>query len=784
MTEKSPLLLRAQGLGKSYPLDDSPAGGLIKALFRPRNPSAYVEVLKGVDLEVRRGESLAIIGRNGAGKSTLLSILGGVTDATSGNLERFGRVATILGIGERLDENLTGLQNAELFCQTSGVTGQERTAAIRRIEAFADLGDYFRRPLRTYSSGMRGRLGFSCAANVEADLIIVDEVLSVGDADFRQKCLLFIEKQQRSGITYVIVSHSVGLIANLCSRAIVLDSGQKLFDGPAPEAVSFYQRMLREPELRKSLGDSNERSRASQAALELVGLRHEEPEPDGDGRHHLVLTIRANASVAKPDIRIAITDQKGIGLAGFRTKLSGPELPDLEPGFELTLRVGYHNRLTPGRYYYRVGLASQSPEGETQLHHYSVAGSFDVGGSPGIGLVDLGMQALGFEIQESGENNVPKSPTIGFFLHLPGDMDALGGLLECAADAADLGAVALVHEALLQSSSRVRAWLSAIKIPTIVAPAMASPAEWLAAAGPAKAWLFGSETSLRPHKTAFDLALAAKAAGARTFSVQHGFENVGLSFFDDVHGHDVRFASDRVLAWSPASWFPSEIPAENRAKIVPVGRAHRRKITLDGLDAWPLGDWRPDVAIFENIHWHRYSEAYRAQFLDNLAALCAARPETTVLVRPHPQGRWLTERFKGSRPHAPNLILADPTGSQWTDVEAHQIVRRAGLVLTTPSTVALDAAEAGVPVAILAYDLDAPLYRPLAEVRNLADMLNLVDDPTARRLAREAAESFVEAVLVPGQAAERGLDVIREAMRPHNADGHAAGTRTYLEDVN
>lgn len=764
MTKPPPrLLLRASGLSKSYQVERRAARGVLGALARPFRGPETVEVLKGVDLEIHAGESLGILGRNGAGKTTLLSILGGVVEPTEGAVERFGAVATILGTGERFQSDLTGEENADLFCDTLGLGGHGKAQAMAEIERFAELGDYFRRPLRTYSSGMRGRLGFSCAANVRAELIIVDEILSVGDAEFRLKCLGLMERQQQRGVTYVLVTHSAGAIANMCSRGAVMEGGRKVFEGAAHEGVSFYRGMLKEARLRRALLDPDAQgpqapigeavvSGPGPDALPALDLTHfEHLEPEADGRPGFALKVRANQTVEDADLRVSIIDSKGIGVAGYRSKTDGPVVPGLAPGSEFEASVRFSNRLTPGRYYYRVGLFGGG--GERLLHYSDMAGFFDVEGPPRIGLVDLEMAATGLP------RPAPSGPRIGFFMHLAGDVEVLSPIV-AAARLGPYDPIVVMHGDLPTKAPGARALIEALGAASVVADPTASPRDWMEAAGRPLAWLFSCETTLRPHRPAHELALAARAAGVATVAVQHGYENVGISFFDEIQGAEVKFASERVLTWSPLEVLPAELPPETRAKIVAIGRP--LPVPADGgVAAWPPDMPSPDVAVFENIHWHRYPETYRRQFLGDLERICAAFPDRRFLIRPHPQGRWLTERYEGRKPEASNLVVADPRSPEWQPVRAADLIGRAGLVVTTPSTVALDAAQMGAPVALVANDLHLPLYDGLPFIRTFDDFALLLD-PTRWPGLRDAGRRFLENRVVPGSAAEKALAIVSD----------------------
>ena len=240
----STLLLSAQNVSKSYEASVSSSRLFFEALFGVRGNRDSVDALKPMNVDIHRGSSVGILGRNGAGKSTLLSILAGHIPPSSGTVTKYGRVAALVGIGQHFNINESGRYNAAQFCRIQGVTGGEAKEMIARIEEFAEIGSFFDRPVKTYSSGMRARLSFSCATFVNADLIIVDEVLAVGDAEFRSKCYGHIESSIDAGQTYILVSHSPAIIGNYCSRALVLKEGQLVFDGDPLGGMQAYENIV------------------------------------------------------------------------------------------------------------------------------------------------------------------------------------------------------------------------------------------------------------------------------------------------------------------------------------------------------------------------------------------------------------------------------------------------------------------------------------------------------------------------------------------------------------
>jgi len=207
-----------------------------------RGSVAYddLHALSHVDFQVRRGESVAIIGRNGAGKTTLMKVIARVLRPTEGTVAVSGRVAPLLELGAGFDMELSGRENVFL---NGAILGRSRREMQRRFDAiveFSELGHFIDAPLRTYSTGMAARLGFALATDVEPDILLVDELLSVGDIEFQRKCTERIEGILRGGTTFVLVSHSPEAVLRLSQRALWLDEGRVRADGPAQHVVDAF----------------------------------------------------------------------------------------------------------------------------------------------------------------------------------------------------------------------------------------------------------------------------------------------------------------------------------------------------------------------------------------------------------------------------------------------------------------------------------------------------------------------------------------------------------------
>jgi ABC-type polysaccharide/polyol phosphate transport system ATPase subunit/predicted dehydrogenase len=249
--------------------------GVKDALLSPRSwlrpgPAHEIVALAGVSLELARGETLGVIGRNGAGKSTLFSIVAGILPATSGRVEVHGRVSPLLGLGIGFSQELSGRKNAILNGVLLGLRREEIEAALPEIVEFSGLGDFIDQPLKTYSSGMQMRLGFSVAIHAEPELLLVDEVLAVGDAEFNARCIERIRALRAAGTTILLASHNLVSIESMCDRAICLEAGRVAAEGTPREVLARYRDLL---DARAGAKTATPRARrgASRAHVGLVG---------------------------------------------------------------------------------------------------------------------------------------------------------------------------------------------------------------------------------------------------------------------------------------------------------------------------------------------------------------------------------------------------------------------------------------------------------------------------------------------------------------------------------
>jgi len=218
------------------------------SLFNPKDESRYLGRINAnnrLSFKIYKGEAVAFLGQNGAGKTTALKMIAGVTHPSSGMVHVNGRVSALLELKAGFDGRLTGRENIRLRGQALGMTRAQIKKLEPRMIEFAELGVYIDQPMRTYSSGMKARLGFSFAVFIEPEILIIDETLSVGDKKFRKKCIRRMrEIIRRENVTVLFVSHSSSIAKEFCTRGIVLDYGIKLFDGPISEAITYYEKTI------------------------------------------------------------------------------------------------------------------------------------------------------------------------------------------------------------------------------------------------------------------------------------------------------------------------------------------------------------------------------------------------------------------------------------------------------------------------------------------------------------------------------------------------------------
>ena len=360
-------------ISKKYTLGTKQSGNmlrealedLVKHPFRRRiETTPVIWALKEVSFKVREGEILGVVGRNGAGKSTLLKVLSKITYPTSGSMKVNGRFASLLEVGTGFHEELTGRENIYLNGCIIGMSKKEIDRKFDEIVAFSDVEKFLDTPIKRYSSGMRLRLGFSVAANLDTDVLLVDEVLAVGDAGFQKKCLDKMGDLRTHGRCVVLVSHNMAAVENLCSRAIWIDQGEIRRDGDPREVIAFYLGSF--PGAGQStldLQNITSRHGSGEVRFTKVELLGREGTPVTVLRSGDDLTIRmyfqVHESVNNPSIGFRLFSDLGTLVTEFSTWAAGIDIPTVSPGpGYIDLEIGFLN-LMPSRYHLSLWATTQ-----------------------------------------------------------------------------------------------------------------------------------------------------------------------------------------------------------------------------------------------------------------------------------------------------------------------------------------------------------------------------------------------------------------------------------------
>lgn len=328
-----------------------------------------------------------------------------------------------------------------------------------------------------------------------------------------------------------------------------------------------------------------------------------------------------------------------------------------------------------------------------------------------------------------GSQELKKRPTILLFINLPQDLDLLLPLAMRLQEICEFRLQVMVSTKAWRCSPRIATLLAAANIEPKLVSHKATVAGLRPSLKGIQAVITASESNAIAHRGPHTLTCRANRRGIPTYTLQHGFENVGINYFDtEFPVGAIRFASQTCFIWGSAEDLPSETPVETREKCVSVGCPKFVLAPHISPESPPpsiplLKETLSSglIAVFENLHWCRYSNAYRQQFLENLIQTACAFPQITFLVKPHHTGQWLTQHSDTLMPAVDNLIVVDPKMPEWEAFTAPALIQDADAVITTPSTVALDAARADCPVAIVAHTLTLNNYEPLPLLRDYQD---------------------------------------------------------------
>lgn len=389
------LAIKVNHVDKLYKLYDKPSDRLKESLGLSK-AKKYKEhyALRDMSFDVKKGECVGIIGTNGAGKSTILKIITGVLNPTAGNVEIDGRISALLELGAGFNSEYTGLENVYLNGTMIGFSREEIDAKLDDILNFADIGDFINQPVKTYSSGMFVRLAFAVAINIEPEILIVDEALSVGDVFFQSKCYHKFEEFKNQGKTILFVSHDLTSINKYCDRAILLNKGSKMAEGTPKEIIDLYKKVLVGQDDESFQGDRN----TNQNVLneDEIWKDHLNINPDtneyGNGKADIIdfaicdetgnitniiekgkqfsvkMRVRFNQSINLPIYAFAIKNNQGVTITGTNSMYEKADTGRPEIGDVVEVSYTMRMDLQGGEYLLSLGCTGYE-KGELTVYH-------------------------------------------------------------------------------------------------------------------------------------------------------------------------------------------------------------------------------------------------------------------------------------------------------------------------------------------------------------------------------------------------------------------------------
>lgn len=411
--------IRVADVTKIYKLYDNPKDRLKESLGLTRK-KCYQEhyALNHINFEVKKGETVGIIGTNGSGKSTMLKLITGVLTPSSGEIQVDGRISALLELGAGFNMEYTGIENIYLNGTMIGFSRNEIDEKMQEILDFADIGEFVHQPVKSYSSGMFVRLAFAVAININPEILIVDEALSVGDVFFQAKCYRKFEEFKQQGKTILFVSHDLGSITKYCDRAILLNKGEKIFEGTPKETVDIYKKVLVnqfEPSELETDEDANDITKFSkdkdwkksiQVNPELIEYGEKSAEiidyalldenglitntfMKGTG-FSVRMKIQAHKEVKEPIFAFTIKNLQGIELTGTNTTYEKAEVPPMEPGDIREVTFTQRLDLQGGEYLVSLGCTGYQ-DGDFQVFHrlYDVCSLTVISDKNTVGYYDM-----------------------------------------------------------------------------------------------------------------------------------------------------------------------------------------------------------------------------------------------------------------------------------------------------------------------------------------------------------------------------------------------------------
>lgn len=423
MENKEENVIEIKDLCKKYKMYPRKKDRLLEMLLPNYEKHDTFTAMEGFNLELKKGEVLGILGKNGAGKSTLLKMITGVVNPTSGSIKIKGKISSLLELGTAFNPELTGYENIYQHGQIMGLTTEQVKAKEQEIIDFADIGEHLSQPVKTYSSGMFARLAFACAINVDPDILIVDEVLSVGDMAFQLKCFKKFEQFKEKGKTILFVTHNVADVIRNCNRAIIISAGNKIFDGDVKTGVDQYKKMIvgieDEPIQKDNITLIEEEKTVVHKNDAQVWKEHFMANPDmltyGSGKAEIIdygifdtkgdyqttinnqdeyivkMKVKFNELIDEPIFALAIKDFKGLELGGCNTKAYKVLTGTYQKGDMVTVEFKQTFPLAPEKYTLSFGCTQFNAKGELEAFDRKYDALFIeiIGYRDCLGIIDL-----------------------------------------------------------------------------------------------------------------------------------------------------------------------------------------------------------------------------------------------------------------------------------------------------------------------------------------------------------------------------------------------------------
>ena len=435
----SEVAIRVDDVSKLYKLYDKPSDRLKESLGLTRK-KLYKEhyALHNVSFDVKRGETVGIIGTNGSGKSTILKIITGVLNPSGGHVEIDGRISALLELGAGFNMEYTGIENIYLNGTMIGFSREEIDAKMQDILDFADIGDFVHQPVKTYSSGMFVRLAFAVAINIAPEILIVDEALSVGDVFFQAKCYKKFEDFKKMGKTILFVSHDLGSISKYCDRVVLLNRGKKLAEGTPKEMVSMYKRIMVNQDKAEEIAahqmdmsslEEDDEKEIKEAACEGQWKKHYNLNPDvdeyGNGaaeiedfaiidengnytnaivkgtRFRLKSKVKFKQDVHDPIFTYTFKNIQGVAITGTNTMYEKKDVPLAKEGETYVATFEQDMFLQGGEYLLSMSCTGYR-DGEFQVYHrlYDVCNVTVVSDKNTVGFYDMNSVTTVEKIEE------------------------------------------------------------------------------------------------------------------------------------------------------------------------------------------------------------------------------------------------------------------------------------------------------------------------------------------------------------------------------------------------